>query len=915
MASTHKSLRSSTANKRPTTSIADGQIALNTNAASPGLFFKDSAGTDIIKVGPVHVGTTAPNATPATGGSSGNSTGEVWLDTSLTPVGVKIWNGSAWVNATPTGSTTVQGLLELATNAETQTGTDTARAVTPAGLQSKLSDSTSTTSSTTIASSTAVKSAYDLANAALPKTGGVVTGALEIGTTGSLVFEGATDDGFETTLAVADPSADRIITLPDRTGTVITNADTGTVTSTMIADGTIVNADVNASAAIAGTKISPNFGAQILVVDTNVLYVDATTDRVGIGTSSPEEILHIKGPSETPADRDGVMLQHSTAASTADTGLPIVWSGYASASLTNYGFASICGRKENNTDGNAAGYLQFATGSSGGAISEKVRIDSSGNVGIGTSSPDQILDLQRAATGSAAGPFLRFTDSYAGGWTANTDSSGIEFYSADTSGPGIGVRSKIANTVEDTSGAAQALTFWTTGNTSGQALTERVRIDSDGNLGIGTTNISTYGGDVNIVKGAVNGETTLVLANNSQDQFARIGIKTNEMQLAYDTGDSFVIGATTTSATSGITHERMRIDSSGRLLCGTTTTSGIFRTIVQGNSSTPTSEGVMMISRGSNNPGANGGIGFLDFGDSSHGTAAGIGVYNDGTWTSGSSQPTRMVFTTTAQGASSPTERMRIDSSGRLLAGATISGCNDKLTVQAGGISGSTGRLGIRNANATSGLSAGGILGVINFGSRATEGHDFAAIRADVDATPTSGSSYPGRLMLYTTASGGTSPTERMRIDSAGNITNCLGIYNNTTASAANVFVGAAGDLGRSTSSIKYKTNVETIEDLYSDALLNCRPVWYRSTCKSDNPDYGYWGFIAEEVAEIDPRLVLWKTTNPVVQENGSIEHVPCEPEPEGVAYDRFVPHLLNLIKRQQQAIKTLEQRLTDAGL
>ena len=144
MASTHKSLRSSTANKRPTTAIADGQIALNTNTTSPGLFFKDSTGATIIKVGPVHIGTTAPNATPPSGGSSGNSTGEVWLDTSLTPNGVKIWDGSAWVNATPIGSTTVQGLLELATNAETQTGSDTARAVTPAGLQSKVSDSTST---------------------------------------------------------------------------------------------------------------------------------------------------------------------------------------------------------------------------------------------------------------------------------------------------------------------------------------------------------------------------------------------------------------------------------------------------------------------------------------------------------------------------------------------------------------------------------------------------------------------------------------------------------------------------------------------------------------------------------------------------------------------------------------------------
>ncbi len=221
MASTHKSLRSSTANKRPTTAIADGQIALNTNSTSPGLFFKDSAGATIIKIGPVHVGNTAPNVSPAAGGSAGNSTGEVWLDTSLTPNGVKIWNGSAWVNATPAGSTTVQGLLELATNAETQAGSDSARAVTPASLQSKVSDSTSTTSSTTIASSTAVKSAYDLANAALPKAGGTITGNLEIGTTGSLTFEGTTADGFETTLAVVDPTADRTITFPNATGNVV----------------------------------------------------------------------------------------------------------------------------------------------------------------------------------------------------------------------------------------------------------------------------------------------------------------------------------------------------------------------------------------------------------------------------------------------------------------------------------------------------------------------------------------------------------------------------------------------------------------------------------------------------------------------------------------------------------------------
>ena len=120
----------------------------------------------------------------------------------------------------------------------------------------QLSDSTSTTSSVLAATPTAVKSAYDLAALALPKAGGVVTGALEIGNTGSLVFEGSTNDGNEITIAVADPTADRTITLPNESGTVITTGASGTVTSTMIANGTIANIDISATAAIADTKLA-----------------------------------------------------------------------------------------------------------------------------------------------------------------------------------------------------------------------------------------------------------------------------------------------------------------------------------------------------------------------------------------------------------------------------------------------------------------------------------------------------------------------------------------------------------------------------------------------------------------------------------------------------------------------------------
>ena len=73
--------------------------------------------------------------------------------------------------------------------------------------------------------------------------------------TGSISFEGTNDDANETTLTVTNPTADRTITFPDITGTVITSADTGTVNSTMITNNTIVDGDINSSANINGSKL------------------------------------------------------------------------------------------------------------------------------------------------------------------------------------------------------------------------------------------------------------------------------------------------------------------------------------------------------------------------------------------------------------------------------------------------------------------------------------------------------------------------------------------------------------------------------------------------------------------------------------------------------------------------------------
>ena len=155
-----------------------------------------------------------------------------------------------------------------------------------------------------------------------------ITGNLEIGSTGTLTFEGSTADGFETTLAVTDPTADRTITLPDVTGTVVTTGDTGTVTSTMIDNGTIVDADINASAEIAVSKLANGTVNQVLVTDgTDVswsnnltlagdLTVNGTTTTINTQDLLVEDknivIGNVDTPTDVTADGGGITLKGAT---------------------------------------------------------------------------------------------------------------------------------------------------------------------------------------------------------------------------------------------------------------------------------------------------------------------------------------------------------------------------------------------------------------------------------------------------------------------------------------------------------------------------------------------------------------------------------------------------------------------------
>ena len=420
----------------------------------------------------------------------------------------------------------------------------------------------------------------------------------------------------------------------------------------------------------------------------------------------------------------------------------------------------------------AADQVQLVTNST-----VAMTVDSSQNVGIGTASPTGFIHIQGSSTGTET--YGRFTTGSAGGDQSLVIKSGSS-------------RDHMAIQVSTNSGTADDLALQPDG----------------GKVGIGTTSPGSYNSSANaLVINTNSGGTGLTISS----------LETNKA--AATTSIFFADGTTGNEAYRGIVRyhhnddamqlwtagsERARIDSSGRLLVGTASSTNVnTRAVFQGYGASANEYAIVCLKRGDDPAVAGSGLGLLSFGDKDADNVASIGAFRDtGTWTHDSSEPTRLVFSTTANGVSYPTERMRIASDGALFS---------------------------------------------------------------------------------------------------------VPVYNSTTASAANVSIGSNGHFQRSTSSEKYKTDIETLQDNYADALLNVRPVWYRSTCEGDNPNHGWWGFIAEEVAEIDPRLVHWKTTNVTYDEKGSAVTAPCDPEPEGVAYDRFVPHLLNLIKRQKERIETLE--------
>lgn len=255
---------------------------------------------------------------------------------------------------------------------------------------------------------------------------------------------------------------------------------------------------------------------------------------------------------------------------------------------------------------------------------------------------------------------------------------------------------------------------------------------------------------------------------------------------------------------------------------------------------------------------------------------------------------------------------------------------------------GTSGSVNINTAGAAdqTGLS----ISNTDYGSAGTRRIYFnlGASNINVNTTNIGGFSYSSSLTLANTRFNGANYVLRdaMTLDDDSNV-----FFPNigTTASAANAFLDSgsspANSLLRSTSSIRYKTEVEDIEPNRADAILSMRPVWYRSLCDNDRKDWSWYGLIAEEVAELEPRLVHWayseddyvittveKERETVVgqDQNGQdiveivkqLEEVKtlkdgAQKVPDGVQYDRLTVLLIKKIQDQQKMIDDLASRLS----
>lgn len=396
---------------------------------------------------------------------------------------------------------------------------------------------------------------------------------------------------------------------------------------TLIEDGLGNASALSVGRANNGVTITGN-----LAVDTNTLYVDAANNRVGVGISNPATLLHIQSNS-APTLR----IDHTEKATWGVGDVIGKVDFYTSDASGNAPYSTAFIQSENETGAGTlpSGALVFGTATYnavGGAV-ERMRIDSSGRVGIGTSSPTAPLQVERSSSGwttyikntsatSPSGLLLSGGDSSANFamYVRNAAETSDLFAIKGNGNVGIGTSSPnsydVPNLVvegstlagitisESTGGGTGAISFGATAAFDSKARiscdiglgelffstqgSEAMRIDSSGNVGIGESNpeqFSFAGKELHIYGGSgVNqGAIVSIASSQSANRFLGAltfvnGSATNEFQrrvgqigIDADSGGADTSRMTFfTKGGVGDFAERMRITSLGDVLIGTT---------------------------------------------------------------------------------------------------------------------------------------------------------------------------------------------------------------------------------------------------------------------------------------------------------------------------------------------------------
>jgi len=226
---------------------------------------------------------------------------------------------------------------------------------------------------------------------------------------------------------------------------------------------------------IGNDSTSGSFVVQTPGSSYSTKFIITDAGKVGIGTTAPDLTLDVYGSAGVNGEANRIMVLQTNNTATAGYGGGLAFGGYYDGTTSRVNdFAGIQGFKENGTAGNYAGALRFTTRVNGGSPTERMRITSAGDVGIGTPNPSAKLEVFTARTSSTNAISIILSDSVTG---AQTNGVYKSIQSISNNGAS---KSEIRFVETDGTNNNTAIAF-ATANTAG-GLTERMRVLNTGSV-------------------------------------------------------------------------------------------------------------------------------------------------------------------------------------------------------------------------------------------------------------------------------------------------------------------------------------------------------------------------------------------------------------------------------------------------